>query len=266
MLVKKLIKLKNILKKPTLKYLETNIVDHCNLNCKACTHFCSVAKKNFININSFNRDLNEIREKINIKIFRIMGGEPLLHPNICDFLYIARKHFPKTDIRLVTNGLLLKKMPEKFWVSLRLTHIKVDMSKYPPTHNEFDSYINLINENNVKIGDINDSEKFFLSLNLKGDTDKKKIYNACLSKRCKNLRNGRIMICPTACYVTLYNDAFNKSIPHDRGIDIYSASGVEIINYLKQIPDTCSYCSNREVFIEWDVSKREESEWVVKYK
>jgi len=90
-----------------------------------------------------------------------MGGEPLLHPNICEFLYIARKNFPKTDIRLVTNGLLLKKMPEHFWVALRLTNVKVDMSKYPPTNNEFDSYINLINENNVKVGDINDADKFF---------------------------------------------------------------------------------------------------------
>jgi len=52
-------------------------------------------------------------------------------------------------------------MPEHFWVALRLTNVKVDMSKYPPTNNEFDSYINLINENNVKVGDINDADKFF---------------------------------------------------------------------------------------------------------
>jgi hypothetical protein len=33
--------------------LEMHIVDHCNLNCAGCNHFCSLAEPFYISIESF---------------------------------------------------------------------------------------------------------------------------------------------------------------------------------------------------------------------
>ena len=47
-----LIKLKYILRSiilgTTLKYIEINIVDHCNLKCNGCTHFANISEEKFI--------------------------------------------------------------------------------------------------------------------------------------------------------------------------------------------------------------------------
>ena len=55
-------------RKPELEYLETHLVDHCNLNCKACTHFCPLVKnKYFHNIDNFKKDIKVLSQKFRIK-------------------------------------------------------------------------------------------------------------------------------------------------------------------------------------------------------
>lgn len=112
--------------------IEVNIVDHCNLNCYGCTHFSTIAPKNFIDINSFINDLKELSSKINLQRFRILGGEPLLHPDIILFVKESRKFLKNTTICLVTNGMLLPKMSEEFWKTLRENEVQLDITKYPP--------------------------------------------------------------------------------------------------------------------------------------
>lgn len=47
-------KIKNIFNnnKEILHSIETQIVDHCNLNCYGCTHYSTLAPENFINIDN----------------------------------------------------------------------------------------------------------------------------------------------------------------------------------------------------------------------
>ena len=46
---------------------------------------------------------------------QLLGGEPLLHPQITLFLETTRKHFPHNTINIVSNGILLKKQSKEFW-------------------------------------------------------------------------------------------------------------------------------------------------------
>lgn len=59
-----------------------------------------------------------------------MGGEPLLHPEVEKFLVEARKLFPKSEIQLVTNGLLLKKRKEELLDTINDNNIRVCVSNY----------------------------------------------------------------------------------------------------------------------------------------
>ena len=44
-----LVKLKHMLfGEVAIKYIEINIVDHCNLKCNACTHFSNISEPNFV--------------------------------------------------------------------------------------------------------------------------------------------------------------------------------------------------------------------------
>ncbi len=113
-----------------------NIVEHCNLNCKNCCHFSSLAQEEFLDINIFEQDLKRLLELTKnrsylIKNIQLCGGEPLLHPELIKFLEISRKYFPTSDITIVTNGILLNQQSEEFYRSCSNYNIKIAPTVYP---------------------------------------------------------------------------------------------------------------------------------------
>ncbi len=76
-----------------------DIVKHCNLNCVGCGHFSPLASIEFLSPIEFEMDCKRLAfltEGI-IERIELMGGEPLLHPRILDFMQISRHYF-KGDI------------------------------------------------------------------------------------------------------------------------------------------------------------------------
>jgi molybdenum cofactor biosynthesis enzyme MoaA len=55
-----------------------------------------------------------LSKKVGISYLRLLGGEPLLHPDITKFIKYAKRYFPETLIGIGTNGILLPKMKNKF--------------------------------------------------------------------------------------------------------------------------------------------------------
>jgi uncharacterized radical SAM superfamily Fe-S cluster-containing enzyme len=99
----------------TLRF-ETDITGHCNLNCKCCNHFSPLVKESFVSLEGFENDfkrLSELTGRHNDNI-DLMGGEPLLHPEINKIMDIARKYFDG-PINIVTNGIKLTAMDKEFW-------------------------------------------------------------------------------------------------------------------------------------------------------
>jgi hypothetical protein len=103
------------------------------LKCQFCDHFAPLAEEEFADIKVFKKDFARLSELLNTKVDRIglMGGEALLHPRLNDFLYVARKYFPKTKLQLITNGILLLKQTEDFWKACRNNGIIIVNTKYP---------------------------------------------------------------------------------------------------------------------------------------
>lgn len=238
--------------KPTLPYIETHLCDHCNLNCKGCGHHCnSVKEEIFTDIIQYTKDINELAKKIYIRQIRLMGGEPLLHPEVNKFMIETRKAFPKSDIRLVTNGILLPSMKEDFWQTCRANKIKIDLSKYPIVGNKFSEYLDLLDDNDVELGMIHLSKKFYSKRNPKGDSDYIQAFNACKSKRCVNLWHSKLWTC-SAVYRYYYNVRFNTNFDLPIGIDIYAVSGKEIVETLNKPDPACRWCLIKAVAYPWE--------------
>ena len=62
-----------------IPYVETHIVDHCNLKCKGCSHFSGLADPYFKSLDEFETEVRRLAD-FGVAMFRILGGEPLLHP------------------------------------------------------------------------------------------------------------------------------------------------------------------------------------------
>ena len=251
---------------------EINIVDHCNLNCQCCNHFSPIANPYFLNIKEFEKDMSRIAELTSGDVGRIwlIGGEPLLHPNIKEFLYLARKYFPSTHITLDTNGTLLLKQSDDFWQALRDTEIELTLTKYP-IQIDYEKINEKMKREKVKYAYTLSSAvlktTYHLPLNVEGKLDGIENYLKCWhANECVTLRHGRIYTCPIAAHAHYFNEFFERNlyVGDLNSISIYEADNIEqIFDFLKRPIPFCRHCNidGYTYDLPWGISKKDIKEW-----
>ncbi len=93
-----------------IDYLRISITDKCNLRCRYCMPKNGVPYICHENILSFE-EIKKIAKafvEIGIEKIRITGGEPLVRKNAIDLFSNLSQIKPDIDLRLTTNGTLLK--------------------------------------------------------------------------------------------------------------------------------------------------------------
>lgn len=237
--------------------IEVNLVDHCNLNCKFCDHFSPIAKEKFLDVDLFERDMARLSQLTNgiLGGISLVGGEPLLHKNVCSFFEISRKYFPDTLIDMVTNGILLKNNDE-VWGALKKYNIKLMVTTYPIKldYEYIDKkarQMELLYERFFMFG-TKSKEKVSVHhpFRLQGDVKKEDFIQCYHFNRCITLKEGKLYTCPIIPNSIHFSKYFNKNlqIKETDYIDIYQAKNYEEISkFLVKRPHFCSYC---------DVTKR----------
>jgi hypothetical protein len=255
--------------KPDLAYVETHIVDRCNMNCRGCSHFSPIADQWFADPVKYLRDMKRLKTLFsNIRVIRIMGGEPLLHPRIERFLIDTKTVFPNADVRVVSNGLILDSMPETFWETCRANSISIDLTIYPPAKNKLKFLLELGKTRGVKMK-VTTADFFFAFYNSRGNSDPEISFRQCKLRwnRCTNLREGCLYSCPISSYIDIFNRCFGTKIPKNGNVDIYAPeiSGWAIKKALKKAPLTCRYCTcgwEKVPKFSWSHSTRCITDWV----
>ena len=245
------------------KRLEVHVVNHCNLNCAACAHFSNICEPFFLDLSQFEKDVFEITKKIKYELINILGGEPLLHPQISEFFYSLRNICPDTILTLTTNGILLPTMDEKFWQSMSENNVAIRYSFYPKTIKSAKKIVDLIHSNNVKIWDLWDGRKFYLRKSKEYNSDIDSVWASCDSKLCHQLYQGKLYMCPISAYGKFYNKYFSKEFYVEDGINIYENSSEQIKSYMQTPAKNCKTCSNVGRTINWCLSEFNEEEWDV---
>lgn len=98
----------------TLPFLETMVTQNCNLSCHGCTNYSDLKHSGYVTWEQGQQWIRPWIERLDIPDFGIMGGEPLLNPEIESWLLGVRQLLPKSQIRFTTNGLLLNRWPNLF--------------------------------------------------------------------------------------------------------------------------------------------------------
>jgi cyclic pyranopterin phosphate synthase len=107
--------------------LEYHIADHCNLRCDHCCSFSPILKKWFADPDEFESDLRAVRRVVEPQFLKIVGGEPLLHPELERLLAIAKELSVGRRIQLTTNAFLIDRLTPRGWDCLDM----VAVSLYP---------------------------------------------------------------------------------------------------------------------------------------
>lgn len=93
-----------------IKVLDFPILSSCNLKCDNCSSYSNLSVNGTVQTaEQAKTDLTNWKPYINPIRLQVLGGEPLLHKEVKDIIRIAREIYPDTDLRMYTNGLLLKR-------------------------------------------------------------------------------------------------------------------------------------------------------------
>ncbi len=245
------------------------VTDYCNLRCKRCGNFSNLAKENnCLNLNEFESYLIQLRKKINVvPRIQLLGGEPLLNPQLNQYIFLTRKYFPETWIDIVTNGLLIPQMGQKLIDAMISCNVHYFISQYPPTRRQLDKIIAFLEEKGISYFITEPILQFEKPLTLKHQTGKEAYQKRDLTDcMCHTIKNGR-MGCPLL--MTLYDnkDYFELYITEEEfensSIDLMSSSvnGWDIIKYCRRPAPLCRFCNPDRENVAWETGQPHKEEW-----
>lgn len=234
----------------TLSYLEFHVADHCNLNCANCEHYSGLVKEPVFPVfEKFSKDIHQLRKYVDtIGLIRILGGEPLLNPQIEDYIKLVSEVYPESVIRVVTNALLLKSMPDSFFETLNSCHegSGVHISLYPVMKDHIDPVISLLEEKGTTyvVSTVIDTFRKQQSLVPADDKELTQKYTHCYQKGCVNLYDGKLASCFLPFTTKYFNAYFDKNLPEDGAVDLYEEGlTIEKIMHRLSTPfERCRYC------------------------
>lgn len=256
-------------RKPVLYHFEVHITDHCNLNCKGCAHFSNLCKPTFADLGEFEADMTRMAGLFSaVKQIYLLGGEPLLHPEVAGFVRAARRAFPRTRLYLMTNGLLVTRMKEDFWRALAETDVVLLCDSYP-IGLPVDEIERLGREYGVTVEWTTPREEFFkIPIDPAGGHDAAESFGGCQGfNNCPIIRDGRLYPCAYAAFADVFRERFGIT----DGLETTDADSIDIRDnpdperVMRFLSNPIPWCRNCDMgsreFYTWGRSKRELSEW-----
>jgi MoaA/NifB/PqqE/SkfB family radical SAM enzyme len=226
-----------------MRYLEFQIVDRCNLNCACCSHFTNLTPNAedplYCDLVS---DLTRLRELVShVYRIRIMGGEPLMSPHLCQYIALVRKLFPYSDIRIATNGILLNSLNKETRLIIRENKVTLDFSVYPVMFKKVDDIVRNYTNEGVFVYPKIVSKFLPVLLHQKQPYPFKH-----LECPCTILRQGKIAPCALILFINVFNEKYETSYPDAGGkYDIYRSelTYATLMDELIKPFSLCDYCN-----------------------
>ncbi len=229
--------------------LEIEIVDHCNLTCGGCNHLSPAIPRRFESAERILGDLSTLKQHMRVECVKLLGGEPLLHPDIEAIVAAVRKSNISNKIILLTNGTLLSRITDGLLEILD----GVEISQYPSMQNSAEE-IALLQKRAEKYSVTISSfyfRTFHKSFAFKGTEDKKlvqRIFNTCRKVHlwgCYAVYEGYLFKCPQSIYLAKVIPELQHD-PHGDGLSIHSCGDFskKIIPFLtSRTPlNACTFC------------------------
>ncbi len=241
-----------------LDTLEIHVADHCNLNCKNCSMFCGLVKKpKYSDYMQTQNSLYILKGIFNhIKRIRVIGGEPLLNRELDKYLYMIRNIYPNSNIRVITNGILVTAMKDNLITAFKETASKLIVTSYLPLIKRIDKINDFLKEKgiNYEISEVvTDFQKIY---DYTGKQDKYLSFNACHWKgACATLYENQIAPCFVPFVIKNLSENFNLNISTSGILKLNSeALNKEKIRKLFNTPfDMCKYCAPRGITAKWEI-------------
>lgn len=184
---------------------EINVVDDCNLRCRSCSHLSPVMPRSALEPGDVGRDLGRLARVYHARVVRLLGGEPLLHPQLLEMIEVVRASGICDLVRLCTNGVLLSHASADLWAALD----EIVISSYPgfePSESEWEAIEARASEHDTVVT-LNHVDRFRYSYSEQPTTDSElsaQVFATCHIAhvwRCHTLAEGRLYRCGQSLYL-----------------------------------------------------------------
>ena len=112
-----------------IKRLDFNVAYACNLSCKGCISLSDFDRRGVESLKDIEEQCKTWSQILDPSVISIFGGEPLLHPRIGKVLESIRKYWPNAQIRMITNGYLLKRYDPEMWFQFGSLEMQVSIHR-----------------------------------------------------------------------------------------------------------------------------------------
>lgn len=185
--------------------IEITVSEICSLKCKDCSYLMPHYKKpRNIPIEDCMYYIDRLLEYVDrISELRLLGGEPLMHPELWKLInkYVQEEKIGIIDVH--TNGTIIPS--ESVLQSFQNEKVIVHISDYNVANNKIDQLIELFKENNIKFF----ARKYDKWLQF-GDMEDKhysldrlqEAFWRCTARNCLTLKGSRLYHCPRSAHAT----------------------------------------------------------------
>ncbi|MDC4311764.1 radical SAM protein [Acinetobacter baumannii] len=238
------------MKKLNFGWLEIPISDHCNIKCKNCSHHSPFLDKNFYDVVEFSKHAEDLTKVAHFSGVMLVGGEPLLHPHITDFIKISRKVDLANMYGLVTNGLLVHKITDELYKELDYIIVSV----YPIIGDKFHDIDAILKAKSKKFNFKYHLKFFdyFYNIESEGLTHEEAEYtfkNCSRRKLSPMLHNGYFYKCMRPATTKEYlENRGDTNLPDFNSIDGINTNSKNLYHDIKrymsseQPLESCTYC------------------------
>lgn len=240
-----------------LETMEIHAAEHCNLNCKNCSMFCGLVETcDFPCYQEFEEGIKQLKNFFpHIKKFRIIGGEPLLNPELDKYIRLIRNVYPYTDIRLISNGILVTKMSDQLIQTIIDNDVTFIVTQYISLKHSIDEINRFLSKTGIRYIVTEAVLEFQKIYNALGDSDIDENFYRCHWKgSCATMYGTKIATCYVPFVIHYLSDKFNLAIEETGKIDLMEEglTAQEIIKRMHTPFDMCRYCAPKGKWTEWE--------------
>lgn len=233
-----------------LRQLETDVTTVCNNSCICCDHYIQIRKPGFLSPAQFRDELNIAKRLIHVHDYRLIGGEPSLHPYILDMMDVCRSSDISDIISLWTNGTILQDLPLEFWKWWKAKD-EIHITYYPNNPNYGKPRTTFPTKAKLIYYDVDEWYPSFSTTPVSTEHSQF-LFDNCTWKlpNCTQYNHGWFSQCASAMFIPLLLNL-------EEGTDcihLNSASTADLQSYLTRTKPflSCRYCKEAQnLKIEW---------------
>ena len=250
--------------------LDIEIAKSCNLSCDGCSHFSNLSGlKTLLTADDVAASVDVWAPHLRPRLFRVLGGEPFICPDVLASVAAIRAAFPDARIDIFTNGLLLKhdKFDDYFGASLAALGARVRVSvhsleadfldRLKPVRNKLVRWQNAYSLPFEFADAVTTWRWPYKYIDGKihpyTDNEQAKSWNKCVGKWCKQIYKGKIYKCQLTAYLQDVIDKLDDSfLPYLNHTPIsHTATPEEMAEFFSRKDEwVCAACpANPQKFI-----------------